>query len=185
MGDASESSWLLRPGGAVVAPKRLLFVTPVYNLHLCRANLLLYRFVPVNEGSPAGAYGLGEEAARSWGPNLSPAIKEREQDPFNESKSSILDEAGPLSWSSTPTMPFGQPSLSDLVAGVRYAQDHDYPARGHASGARPGGDWQAIRFLAARTWHVTERYAVLSQSCADPGGPSGEQLLLWRSRSCR
>lgn len=78
------------------------------------------------------ASGLSEEAARSWGLNLSRAIKDGEPDLFNEPGVFILDEDGTLFWSSTATMPFGRPSLDDVIAGVRYAQDHDYPARGAA-----------------------------------------------------
>ncbi|MDP9890588.1 redoxin domain-containing protein [Pseudarthrobacter enclensis] len=78
------------------------------------------------------AYGLGEEAARAWGLNLSHAIKDGEPDLFNEPGIFILDEDGTLFWSSTATMPFGRPSLDDVIAGVRYAKDHDYPARGAA-----------------------------------------------------
>ncbi|UUL75533.1 redoxin family protein [Pseudarthrobacter sp. Fe7] len=89
----------------------------------------------VNEwhlGNLPVAYGLSEEAARTWGLNLSHAIKDGEPDLFNELGIFILDEDGTLFWSSTATMPFGRPSLDDVIAGVRYAQDHDYPARGAA-----------------------------------------------------
>ncbi|QDG88164.1 redoxin domain-containing protein [Pseudarthrobacter sp. NIBRBAC000502770] len=78
------------------------------------------------------AYGLSETAARSWGLNLSRAIKDGEPDLFNEPGIFILDDDGTLFWSSTATMPFGRPSLDDIMAGVRYAHDHDYPARGAA-----------------------------------------------------
>jgi peroxiredoxin len=78
------------------------------------------------------AYRLTEEAARAWGLNLSHAIKDGEPDLFNEPGIFILDEDGTLFWSSTATMPFGRPSLDDVIAGVRYAQEHDYPARGAA-----------------------------------------------------
>lgn len=78
------------------------------------------------------AYGLTEAAARSWGLNLSRAIKDGEPDLFNEPGIFILDDDGTLFWSSTATMPFGRPSLDDIMAGVRYAQEHDYPARGAA-----------------------------------------------------
>ncbi|UUL75685.1 redoxin family protein [Pseudarthrobacter sp. Fe7] len=78
------------------------------------------------------AYGLGEEAARSWGLNLTRAIRDGEPDLFNEPGIFILDEDRTLFWSSTATMPFGRPSLDDVIAGVRYAQDRNYPARGAA-----------------------------------------------------
>lgn len=78
------------------------------------------------------AYGLAEEAARAWGLNLSRAIKDGEPDLFNEPGIFILDDDGTLFWSSTATMPFGRPSLDDVIAGVQYAEEHDYPARGAA-----------------------------------------------------
>lgn len=83
-------------------------------------------------GSLPVAYGLDEEAARAWGLNLSRAIKDGEPDLFNEPGIFILDEDETLFWSSTATMPFGRSSLDDVIAGVRYAQEHDYPARGAA-----------------------------------------------------
>lgn len=78
------------------------------------------------------AYGLSEEAARSWGLNLSKAINDGEPDLFNEPGIFLLDEDGTLFWSSTASMPFGRPALDDVIAGARYAQEQDYPARGAA-----------------------------------------------------
>ncbi|MCZ2402530.1 redoxin domain-containing protein [Paenarthrobacter sp. Z7-10] len=78
------------------------------------------------------AHGLSEESARFWGLNLSRAIKDGEPELFNEPGIFILDDDGTLFWSSTATMPFGRPSLDDVLAGVRYAYDHAYPARGAA-----------------------------------------------------
>lgn len=77
------------------------------------------------------AYGLSKEAAR-WGLNLSKAIREGEPDLFNEPGSFILDDDGTLFWSSTAPMPFGRPSLDDIIARLRYAQNQDYPAHGAA-----------------------------------------------------
>lgn len=76
------------------------------------------------------AHGLSEQAARDWGLNLSTAIKEGEPDLFNEPGVFILDNDGSLFWSSTATMPFGRPALDEIIAGVRYAQEYGYPARG-------------------------------------------------------
>ncbi|MBG6218835.1 peroxiredoxin [Arthrobacter sp. CAN_A6] len=78
------------------------------------------------------AYGLTEAAARDWGLNLSQAINEGEPALFNEPGIFILDQDQTLFWSSTATMPFGRPALDEIIAGVRYAQEHDYPARGAA-----------------------------------------------------
>ncbi|MDP9889543.1 hypothetical protein [Pseudarthrobacter enclensis] len=66
------------------------------------------------------------------GPEPLPRDQGREPDLFNEPGIFILDEDGTLFWSSTATMPFGRPSLDDVISGVRYAQEHDYPARGAA-----------------------------------------------------
>ncbi|WP_426999213.1 redoxin domain-containing protein [Pseudarthrobacter sp. N5] len=78
------------------------------------------------------AYGLSEGSARSWGLNLSRAIKDGEPELFNEPGIFVLDEDGTLFWSSTATMPFGRPGLDDIIAGLRYVREHDYPARGAA-----------------------------------------------------
>lgn len=78
------------------------------------------------------AYGLTESAARHWGLNLSHAMNEGEPALFSEPGVFILDQDQSLFWASTATMPFGRPSLDDVIAGVRYAQEHDYPARGAA-----------------------------------------------------
>lgn len=78
------------------------------------------------------AYGLTEGQARSWGLNLSTAIKDDEPELFNEPGIFILDRDRTLFWSSTATMPFGRPGLDDIIAGLRYAQANGYPARGAA-----------------------------------------------------
>ncbi|MEO5779298.1 MULTISPECIES: peroxiredoxin-like family protein [Arthrobacter] len=78
------------------------------------------------------AHGLSEASARAWGLNLSKAIKDGEPDLFSEPGIFVLDDDGSLFWSSTATMPFGRPALDDIMAGLRYAQEHDYPARGAA-----------------------------------------------------
>ena len=75
---------------------------------------------------------LSEDSAREWGLNLSKAINDSEPDLFSEPGIFVLDDDGSLFWSSTATMPFGRPALDDIMAGLRYAQEHDYPARGAA-----------------------------------------------------
>ncbi|WP_372730130.1 redoxin domain-containing protein, partial [Nocardioides sp.] len=78
------------------------------------------------------AHGLSEEAARDWGLHLSHAIKDGEPDVFNEPGMFVLDQDGTLFWSSVASMPFGRPAVDDLIAGLRFVQKHDYPARGAA-----------------------------------------------------
>ncbi|WP_196867710.1 redoxin domain-containing protein [Arthrobacter sp. CAN_C5] len=78
------------------------------------------------------AYGLTEAAARDWGLNLSQAINDGEPALFNEPGVYILDQDRTLFWASTATMPFGRPAIDEIITGVRYAQEHNYPARGAA-----------------------------------------------------
>ena len=78
------------------------------------------------------AYGLTEHAAREWGLFISTAITDGEPARFNEPGMFILDSDGTVYWSSVASMPFGRPSLDDIIAGIVYANDHSYPARGAA-----------------------------------------------------
>ena len=78
------------------------------------------------------AHGLTEEQARHWGLFVSTGIKEGEPALFNEPGMFVVDADGSLYWSSVASMPFGRPALDDLVAGLRFAQDKGYPARGAA-----------------------------------------------------
>lgn len=76
------------------------------------------------------AYGLSEQSAREWGLFISTAIKEGEPATFNEPGMFVLDSDGSMFWSSVASMPFGRPALGDVIAGLRYVQNEDYPARG-------------------------------------------------------
>jgi len=78
------------------------------------------------------AYGLSEESAREWGLYISTSIKDGELPRFNEPGMFVLDADASLYWSSVATMPFGRPALDDVLDGLRFAQDSDYPARGAA-----------------------------------------------------
>lgn len=78
------------------------------------------------------AYGLTEQSARDWGLFISTAIKEGEPATFTEPGMFVLDSDGSLFWSSVASMPFGRPAIDDVIAGLRYAQSEDYPARGAA-----------------------------------------------------
>lgn len=78
------------------------------------------------------AHDLSEEQARQWGLFISDGIKEGEPDRFSEPGLFILDSDGSLYWSSVASMPFGRPAIDDVIAGVKYAEDHSYPARGAA-----------------------------------------------------
>jgi peroxiredoxin len=78
------------------------------------------------------AWGLPEAEAREWGLFISRAIKDGEPSVFSEPGMFILDSGGTVYWSNVASMPFGRPPLDDIIAGVAYANDHNYPARGEA-----------------------------------------------------
>ncbi len=78
------------------------------------------------------AHGLTEQAARDWGLFISRAISDGEPATFSEPGMVVLDADGTVFWSSIASMPFGRPALDDVLAGLRYAQEKDYPARGAA-----------------------------------------------------
>lgn len=80
----------------------------------------------------AVAHGLSEESARQWGLYLSTAIKPGEPVLFNEPGLFVVDADGTLFWSSVSTMPFARPPLDDVLAGLAFVQQSDYPARGSA-----------------------------------------------------
>lgn len=78
------------------------------------------------------AHDLSEDSARAWGLYLSTAIKQGEPAVFNEPGIVVLDADGTVFWTSVASMPFGRPPLDDVLAGLRFAQDQSYPARGTA-----------------------------------------------------
>ena len=78
------------------------------------------------------AHSLSEADARSWGLFISDAIKESEPARFNEPGAFLLDADGTVYWSSVASMPFSRPAVDDIISGVRWAQDQNYPARGAA-----------------------------------------------------
>ncbi len=78
------------------------------------------------------AHGLSEASAREWGLFISTAIKDGEAPVFNEPGVFVLDADGTVYWSNVASMPFGRPALDDVLAGVQFAQQKEYPARGAA-----------------------------------------------------
>ncbi len=78
------------------------------------------------------AYGLSEASAREWGLFVSTAIKDGEAPVFNEPGMFVLGADGTVYWSNVSSMPFGRPALDDVLAGLQFAQQQEYPARGAA-----------------------------------------------------
>jgi peroxiredoxin len=78
------------------------------------------------------AYALEEETMRSWGLFVSRGMGDSEPALFNEPGLFLIDADGRVYYTSILSMPVGRPRLDDLLAGVDWWLEHDYPARGEA-----------------------------------------------------
>ncbi|WP_017730525.1 redoxin domain-containing protein [Nafulsella turpanensis] len=78
------------------------------------------------------AYGLSIEEARKWGLSVSHGIKEGEPDVFSEPGLFLIKPDKSLYAYSIQSMPFTRPNLEELLQGLQYIKQNDYPARGEA-----------------------------------------------------
>lgn len=76
------------------------------------------------------AYALTEPQMRAWGLFVSHAIKDDEPPVFNEPGLFLIRPDGTVYYESILSMPAGRPRLDDLLGGIAYWTEHDYPARG-------------------------------------------------------
>ena len=79
------------------------------------------------------AYGLSEEQARSYGLYLSHGINEKEPALFSEPGLFLVRTDGTIYFASIQSMPFTRPALKELLMGVDYALQNNYPARGEVA----------------------------------------------------
>jgi peroxiredoxin len=77
-------------------------------------------------------YGLTEEQMRSWGLFVSRAINDGEPAVFSEPGLVLVSPDGTVYYESILSMPVGRPRLDDLLGGLKYWREHNYPARGEA-----------------------------------------------------
>ena len=82
---------------------------------------------------PVG-YGLTIEQARTWGLYISDSIKPSEPDRFSEPAIYVVRPDGALYAGITFTMPFARTQAKELLGGLKYIIENDYPARGEAVG---------------------------------------------------
>ncbi|MGX1848831.1 peroxiredoxin-like family protein [Streptomyces sp. NPDC055299] len=75
-------------------------------------------------------YGLTETTMREWGLYVSRRVKDTEPELFNEPGLFLVRPDQTLFYTALNTMPFGRPRLDDLLAGIDFAINHNYPARG-------------------------------------------------------
>ncbi len=78
------------------------------------------------------ACGLTEAQMREWGLFVSRGIKADEPAIFNEPALFLISPDGSVYYESILSMPVGRPRLDDLLGGIDYWTDSDYPARGGA-----------------------------------------------------
>lgn len=78
------------------------------------------------------AYGLSIEDARKWGLYISHRIKEEEPEIFSEPGLFLIRPDKTLYAASVQTMPFTRPNLEELLQGLQFIKQDDYPARGEA-----------------------------------------------------
>lgn len=78
------------------------------------------------------AHGQDVDSMREWGLFVSKAVKEGEPDLFGEPGLFLVRPDGTLFWQVVGSMPFARPRLDDVLKGVAFVQEHDYPARGEA-----------------------------------------------------
>ena len=76
------------------------------------------------------AYGFTEPQMRAWGLFVSRAIKDDELPVFNEPGLFLIRPDGTVYYESILSMPVGRPRLDDLLGGIEFWTEHDYPARG-------------------------------------------------------
>ena len=78
---------------------------------------------------PVG-YGLGLSTAKALGLFISDAISDAEPEHFSEPGVFVVHADGTLYAQIISNTPFGRPDMDDLVKGLNYAVENDYPARG-------------------------------------------------------
>ena len=77
-------------------------------------------------------YGLTEGPMREWGLFVSHGIYDHEPALFSEPGLFLIAPDGTVYYESILSMPVGRPRLDDLLGGLKYWREHNYPARGEA-----------------------------------------------------
>ncbi len=78
------------------------------------------------------AHGLSEEQMREWGLFVSRGRGEQEPALFNEPAVFLLAPDRTVYYEAILSMPVGRPQIDDLLQGVDFWTENDYPARGGA-----------------------------------------------------
>ncbi|UWQ21673.1 peroxiredoxin-like family protein [Jannaschia sp. W003] len=75
-------------------------------------------------------YDLDEATARAWGLYMSHGISEKEPARFSEPAMTLVRSDGRVFAHWQQSTPFARPKMADLLSGIRFVVDKDYPARG-------------------------------------------------------
>jgi peroxiredoxin len=83
-------------------------------------------------------YGVSVEQCRDWGLHRSASrgktsIGIEEPAEFNEPGIFIVRPDNTLYWAQISTMPFARPHFREIIGGLKFALEKDYPARGELS----------------------------------------------------
>lgn len=77
-------------------------------------------------------YGMSVEAMRAWGLYVSKSIREGETALFNEPGLFLIRPDGTVYYVGINSMPFGRPSLAEMLQRLDFILEKNYPARGEA-----------------------------------------------------
>lgn len=77
-------------------------------------------------------HGLTEASARNWGLFLSDKAKDAEPARFAEPGIAVIRPDGRIYALILQNTPFARPTLDDLLAGLTFVMENDYPVRGTA-----------------------------------------------------
>ncbi|HVA57790.1 MAG TPA: peroxiredoxin-like family protein [Gemmatimonadaceae bacterium] len=77
-------------------------------------------------------YGQSIASMREWGLYVSNGIKPDEPVQFGEPGLFLIRPDGTLYYIAVTSMPFGRPSIPDMLGAIDFIIAHDYPARGEA-----------------------------------------------------
>ena len=78
-------------------------------------------------------YDLSEVAMRRWGLYLSHGAFENEPELFSEPAIFLIKPCGKIAFSLISNTPFARPHLDDLIGGLDYILQKDYPIRGNVA----------------------------------------------------
>lgn len=77
-------------------------------------------------------YDQSVESMRAWGLYISRSIKDAEPPEFGEPGLFLVRPDATLYYAAINSMPFGRPSLADMLGAIDFVEANDYPARGEA-----------------------------------------------------